>query len=123
MAPLGYHVELLSDHYFILTNENAVFVHMSDVSHLSIYTHTALIFISIFGQYLFLYHVQESKLMISHSNRVIGNLLDMVATPVTTDMTSDSLPLQDQVTKMVEVQLEDQQIRKHLYEVCYTNNV
>lgn len=34
MAPLGYHLELLSDHYFILTNEDAVFVHMSEVSDL-----------------------------------------------------------------------------------------
>jgi len=32
MAPLGYHLELLSDHYFVLTNEDAVFVHMNDVS-------------------------------------------------------------------------------------------
>ena len=33
MAPLGYHLELLSDHYFILTNEDAIFVHMNDVSY------------------------------------------------------------------------------------------
>ena len=50
MAPLGYHLELLSDHYFILTNEDAVFVHLSDVSHQFLF-----LYISILGQYLILH--------------------------------------------------------------------
>ena len=31
-TPIGYHIELFSDHYFILTNEDSVFVHMNEVS-------------------------------------------------------------------------------------------
>ena len=37
MAPIVYHIELFSDHYFILTNEDSVFVHMNEVSAVSIY--------------------------------------------------------------------------------------
>ena len=57
-------------------------------------------------------------MMISHSTRVIGNLLEMATTPVTTDIGSPTPSLlQDRVTKMMEVQLEDHETRKHLYEV------
>ena len=56
--------------------------------------------------------------MVSHSTRVIGNLLEMVTTPVATD-TATFTPslLQERVTKMMEVQVEDSETRKHLYEV------
>ena len=57
-------------------------------------------------------------MMISHSTRVTGNLLEMATTPVTTDTGSPTPSLlQDRVTKMMEVQLEDHETRKHLYKV------
>ena len=57
-------------------------------------------------------------MMISHSTRVIGNLLDIATIPVAMD-TANPTPslLQERVTKMVEIQLEDPETRKHLYEV------
>ena len=57
-------------------------------------------------------------MMVSYSTRVIGNLLEMATTPVTMDTTSPTPSLlQERVTKMMEVQLEDHEIRKHMYEV------
>ena len=56
-------------------------------------------------------------MMMSHSSRVIGNLLEMATTPVTMDMSN---LLQERATKMVEVQVEDDNTRKHLYEVIIT---
>lgn len=60
-------------------------------------------------------------MMVSHSTTVIGNFLEMATTPVTMDTASDTpfSPLQDQVTKVLEIQLDDREIRTHLYEVYY----
>jgi len=55
-------------------------------------------------------------MMLSHGARVIGNLLEMATTSVTIDTTSHT-PLLDQVTKMIEVEVEDHETRNHLYEV------
>lgn len=57
-------------------------------------------------------------MMVLHSTRVIGNLLEMATTPVAMDIASPTPSLlQERVTKMVEVQVEDPETRKHLYEV------
>ena len=57
--------------------------------------------------------------MVSHSTRVVGNLLEMATTPVIDIDTASHAPslLQDQATKMAELELEDDEIRKHLYKV------
>lgn len=56
--------------------------------------------------------------MLSHGTRVIRNLLEVAVTPVTEDTSTPALV--DQVTKMLEVQLDDDEMRSHLYEVDST---
>ena len=59
-------------------------------------------------------------MMMTHSSRVIGNLLEMATTPVTMDMSNPTNLLQERATKMAEVLVEDDNARKHLYEVVIT---
>ena len=60
--------------------------------------------------------------MVSHCTKVIGNLLEMATTPVIDMDTASHAPslLQDQATKIAELELEDDEIRKRLYKVHTT---
>ena len=58
-------------------------------------------------------------MMVSHSTKVVRNLLEMATTPVINVDTASHAPclLQDQATKMMELELEDNEIRMHQYKV------
>ena len=55
-------------------------------------------------------------MMICHCSRVIGNLLDMATSPVAMDTASTST-LQERVVNMLEIELDDDEVKKHLYKV------
>ena len=124
MAPIGYHIELFSDHYFILTNEDGVFVHMNEVSacvYISACRSTHLVWLSHTHLYLCIcmisttYHLQEGKLMLAYGCGIVSNLLEMVTI---CDNTAEHTPsLKDQVTELRKVNFEDNHIQFHLYKV------